>query len=167
VKLWKIKRPAGRFNFEVQPLIEDSYGVWLYARRGSGWEAPHASGELPFDALALVSLERCWVAWWVDDPQDRRLEIDVCLAPKSEIDGWSFVDLELDVVRHENGTVEILDRDEFDTACQEGWISPTDAQNANTVTDTVVKKVRRGEEPLGEEGWRRLDGLRNSSLELP
>jgi Protein of unknown function (DUF402) len=156
MKLWKIKRPAGRGFFEVGPLGEDQFGVWLYAPRGSKWEAPHAVGTLPFDALALLSPERSWVAWWVDEPGDRRVEIDVCLAPQSENDGWSYVDLELDLVRHENGTTEILDRDEFDAACRNGWISLQDAEMSDATTKMMADVLRRGDEPFGEEGWRRL-----------
>lgn len=160
VKLWKIKRPAGRGFFDLHPLVEDEFGVWLHGARGSKWRAPsHATGTLAFDVLVLLSPERCWVAWWVDDPGDRRLEIDVCQAPMREDDGWSYVDLELDLVRHSDGTTEIVDRDEFDTACLDGWISEKEAEMANEVTNAMDAVLRSGEEPLGEEGWRRLGKL--------
>src|SRR5262245_18195658 len=88
LKLRKIERPAGEFTFDVQPLVEDNFGMWFYARRGSRWEAPHSIGRLPYDCVLLLSPGRFWVAVWVYDPADRRLEIVVCLASELEHDGW-------------------------------------------------------------------------------
>ncbi len=84
----------------------------------------------------------------------------MCLAPQRETDGWSYVDLELDLVRHENGITEILDRDEFEIACREGWISSGEAEMAEAVATTLEAALRRREEPLGDEGWQRLANLR-------
>src|SRR5262249_42523500 len=100
------------------------------------------------------------VASWVDDPADRRLEIDVCLAPESEIDGWSYVDLELDPVRHRNGVIEIEDYDKFEVACRNGWITSNEARVAQETAVAIEAALRTRAEPLGDEGWRRLDALR-------
>lgn len=159
MKIRKIKRPGGVFTFEFRPVTEDSFGVWLHLPRGSVWEAPHDVGTLPFDVLILLSPERCWVAWWVNDSNDKRVEIDVCLSPVREGDGWSYVDLELDPVRHENGTIEIQDRDEFDTACRQGWIAESDAHMADAVANAMGAALRNREEPFGKEGWHRLNAL--------
>jgi predicted RNA-binding protein associated with RNAse of E/G family len=96
------------------------------------------------------------VAWWVDDPTDKRLEIDVCLAPERTDDGWSYVDLELDPVRHANGVIEIQDHDEFVVACRDGWITAEDAAIADATAKTLATALQKREEPLAEEGWRRL-----------
>ena len=160
MKLHKIKRPGGIFSFDVEPLAHDEFGVWLHAPVGSAWEAPHDAGVLAFDVVLLLSPVRYWVAWWVDDPADRRLEIDVCLRPQRVHGGWSYVDLELDPVRHESGIVEIEDRDEFDLARQSGWIAARDAEVAEATAITMQAALREREEPLGDEGWRRLDALR-------
>src|SRR6185436_1570614 len=122
MRLRKLKRPAGAHVFDVRPVTDDEFGVWLYVPRGAKWEAPHDTGTCPFEALVLLNPRHAWVAWWVDDPANRRVEIDVCLRPDREDDQWSYVDLELDVIRHEDGSVEIVDQDEFNTACQDGWI---------------------------------------------
>ena len=111
LKLRKIKRPAGVGYFDVLTLTEDEFGVWLYAPAGSTWKAPHDTGKLPFDVIALVNPNNWWVAWWVDDPGGKRLEIDICLPPQREDDGELDVDLELDPIRHESGLIENQDRD--------------------------------------------------------
>lgn len=156
MKLTKIKRPAGPGHFVVEALLENEFGVWVYAPTGSDWVAPHDTGKLPFDALALIHPDRFWVTWWVDDPLDRRLEIDVCLPPQRDPDGWSYIDLELDPVRHEDGRVEILDRDEFDAACRSGWIDAADAERALAAATFMEVALRNRQEPWGDEGWRRL-----------
>jgi hypothetical protein len=161
VKLTKIKRPAGAGHFVVEALMEDEFGVWLYVPTGSAWEAPHDTGKLPFDVLTLIQPDRHWVTWWVDDPADRRLEIDVCLPPQREPEGWSYIDLELDPVRHEDGRIEILDRDEFDVACREGWIESEDAETALAAATAMELALRSRQEPWGDEGWRRLAAARD------
>lgn len=79
--------------------------------------------------------------------------MDVCLPPERTSDGWRFIDLELDPVRHEDGTVEVEDEDEFRTACEEGWISPEEASFALTMADELERLLRQCREPRGVEGW--------------
>ena len=160
MRLKKIKRPGGAGYFELEPLLEDEFGTWLHGPTGSVWKNLRDAGELPFDVVVLLHPERYFVAWWVDDPGDRRLEIDVCLCPQREHDGWSYIDLELDPVRHEDGSVEILDRDEFDVACRSGWIESEHAEIAHATALAMEVALRNREEPWGDEGWRRLDAVR-------
>ena len=89
------------------------------------------------------------------------MEIDVCLAPIRLDDGWSFVDLELDPIQHEDGVIEIADRDEFDAACRDGWIVKEDADMANEVATAMEHALRTRDEPFGAEGWHRLDRLQS------
>src|SRR5207302_8747100 len=97
-RLDKIKRPAGVFAFDMRVAITDEVGTWLYYPIGSTWRAPHDTGTMPFDALLLVTAGEPFVSWWVDDPDDPRVEIDICIPPTETDAGWSFVDLELDPV---------------------------------------------------------------------
>src|SRR5688500_8268195 len=102
MRLDKVKRPAGVFSFEVERLAEDDYGVWLFIPAGSRWVAPHDSGVLPADNLALVAPGRPLVAWWHADTwwvpgvRGPSLGVDICLAAERTEEGWSYVDLELD-----------------------------------------------------------------------
>jgi Protein of unknown function (DUF402) len=160
VKLHKIKRPAGDFCFTVELVGEDRFGTWLCGRTGAPWTAPHDTGTLPFDALALVNPQQHWVGWWVDDPDDRRLEIDVCLPPERVADGWRFVDLELDPVRHERGgDIEIEDWDELADARRDGWMTPADAAIAEQTATAMEAALRERRAPFDDEGWRRLAAL--------
>jgi hypothetical protein len=156
VRLDKLKRPGGVFSFEFRPLGEDTCGVWLFAPVGSSWTAPHDQGTLPFDVMTLITPGRCFVTWWVDDANDPRIEIDICLPPEKKGQAWAYVDLELDVFRHEPDAVEVKDREEFDVACGSGWITARDAEIAKTTMTEMRTALERRVEPWGDDGWRRL-----------
>jgi hypothetical protein len=160
VRLHKIKRPAGVHRFDVLLIGTDEFGTWLFAPRGAGWQAPHASGRLGFDVLVLLASGRPYVAWWCADPDGRRLEIDICLPPEPAADGWTFVDLELDVFRHEDTAwTEIVDQDEFDVACRAGLIDQEAAHLALATANELHAHLRGQVEPFGHAGWRKLTAL--------
>ena len=149
------------FSFSVEQVDEDAHGVWLSALRGSRWTAPHDTGNLPFDVLILIGEARNWVVWWVDDSYDKRVEVDICLPPSRTSEGWGFVDLELDPMRHESsGLIVVHDRDDFDEACRQGWITRADAEVADATARTMADALRVRRPPFGEEGWTRLSAPR-------
>jgi hypothetical protein len=159
--LYKVKRPGGVYTFvDLRLVAADDHGIWLFGATGTRWHAPHDAGALPFDALVLVDPAAWWVTFWVDDTNDRRVEIDICLPPERCADGWSYVDLELDPVRHANGDVEVQDRDEFAAACANGYVTPADADAAIHAAARMERALREAREPWGETGWQRLAAAR-------
>lgn len=94
VRLHKFKRPGGAFWFDLDLLLQDADGTWLRGSVGSPWGAPHDRGKLSVPVVVLLAVSRPWVAWWVGDPADRRLDIDVCLPPEKTESGWRYTDLE-------------------------------------------------------------------------
>ncbi|MGI5151487.1 DUF402 domain-containing protein [Plantactinospora sp. CA-294935] len=154
VRLSKVKRPGGVFWFDLQLVLRDRDGTWLRGVAGSPWGAPHDSGVLSLPVVVLLAAGRPWVAWWVDDPADRRLEIDVCLPPEVTEAGWRYVDLELDPVLHERDSrVEIEDWDEYEQACRDGWMSADEAKVAQSTAEDRAGALRRRDEPWQERGW--------------
>ena len=165
VRIDKVKRPGGVFEFDMEVVDEDHDGIWLGYTEGSNWRAPHDTGTMPFDAIVLIRPGEPHVTWWVDDPADRRVEVDVCLPPVETRDGWSFIDLELDPIRHElNGVVEIDDDDEFQDACDRGWISAAEARLATATAHALAAALIDRKEPWGETGWLRLGQLRAGEI---
>ena len=160
VRLDKLKRPSGVFSFEFRPFEHDTHGVWLFAPVGSSWTAPHDEGTLPVDVMTLITPGRFFVTWWVDDANDPRIEIDICLPPEKEEHAWTYVDLELDIFRHEPDVVEVKDREDFEAACRSGWITARDAEIAKTTTVEMGEALERRVEPWGDDGWRRLADAR-------
>lgn len=57
-------------------------------------------------------------------------------------------------------TIEIQDRDEFDVACQMGWMTPDDAEIASTTASALEHVLRQRTSPLGDEGWHKQDALK-------
>lgn len=159
IRLDKIKVPGGRCSFELTYLVEDDYGVWLYGRPGARWEMPDRSGHLDHAVMSLIQPGQAFLSWWIDDPDDRHLSIDVCLPPEETELGWRYVDLELDPVRHSDGLVEIEDVDEFDAAYRAGWISIEHAQLAQQTSLVMARRLEAGVEPWGQFGWQRLGEL--------
>ncbi|MGC4893022.1 DUF402 domain-containing protein [Micromonospora sp. DT31] len=157
VRLTKVKRPGGIFWYDLEPVRQDADGAWLRGLPGSPWGGPHDSGTLPVPVVVLLATGRPWVAWWVGDPADRRLEIDVCLPPEQTGAGWRYVDLELDPVLHERDSrVEIEDWDEYEQACRDGWMGADDAGLARSTAEDRAEALRRRDEPWQARGWQLL-----------
>ena len=156
-RLHRIKRPAGLYTFEVEQLCEDRDGTWLYGRIGSRWNTLHEIGEMPVAIAILLATDRPWAVWWIDDPVDRRIEIDVCLPPERVDNGWVYVDLDLEVTRHEpDQLVEIEDWDEHERAVAAGWMSFDEALLARATAEAMTDTLRRDEEPWLARGWQLL-----------
>ena len=154
IRLHKIKRPGGRYWFDLDQFRQDDDGTWLRGPIGSPWGAPHDSGELPVPVVLLLAEGRPWVAWWVDDPADRRLEIDICLPPERIEGGWRYVDLELDPIRHEHDSrVEIEDWDEYEESLAAGWMSAADGELARTTAEDLAERLRTGAGDWQRRGW--------------
>lgn len=157
MKLVKIKRPGGTYGYVVRQCADDEFGTWLFGARGSPWSAPHDKGVLPVDVVVLVADARPFVAWWVDDLDDPRIEVDVCLPPTRSETGWTYVDLELDPVRHENGyRVDIEDWDEYHQSMASGQMSPEEAELAARTALDLSTQLRDQDSAWIEAGWQRL-----------
>ena len=159
-RLVKVKRPGGPFWYDLEVSTEDAHGSWLYGPVGSRWGAPHDEGHLSVPALVLLHPDRAWVVWWVADPSDRRIEIDVCLPPERTGEGWRYVDLELDPVRHEQSSrTEIEDEDEYARSVRQGWMSPDEATLARRAADDGDRMLRQRDQSWSARGWHLLDAL--------
>jgi predicted RNA-binding protein associated with RNAse of E/G family len=62
-------------------------------------------------------------------------------------DSWRTTDLCLDVWAGADGTVEILDEDEFAEAVEQGWIDTPTAEAARAQADALAAEARQGSWP--------------------
>jgi hypothetical protein len=134
----------------------DQWGTWLHVPHGSPWRAPDDAGLVVADRVVLMDPRHAWVPWWIEDPDERRLEIDVCLPPVSLGEDWSFVDLELCVRGDEFGFVGRAGDDDIRAAGDDGRISPEEAELALAAAHQLEVALQRGQEPFGAMGWSRL-----------
>ncbi|MBR8639666.1 DUF402 domain-containing protein [Streptomyces tuirus] len=81
---------------------------------------------VPSDGVQLLPDSGWWAAWWWRT--DRWISVDICTPPALDGSGWSYVDLELDLARLADGTVLLVDEDEFEQTVVECRIPRTSSR---------------------------------------
>lgn len=97
-------------------LGEDHLGTWLGAPLGTtiqrGSEPP-MSWNRPF--IQLIQPNRPWIPIWNLDPDRTAIYVDITTVPvRPAPDRYETIDLDLDVVQLVDGSIQILDEDEFE-----------------------------------------------------
>ena len=145
----------GHWRFTLEPLGSDRFGWWLGGRTGillqRGRENPVVQ---PHDFVMLVPVDQCWTAFWNAEGRTSPFElyVDVTTLPEVTPDAVSAVDLDLDVVRHRDGRVEVLDEDEFATH-QVRLRYPRDViDRARATADSLVEAISERVPPFDETG---------------
>jgi hypothetical protein len=148
---WGGKR---HWRYETEPVGTDRYGLWLGGRAGirlqRGFEDPVIQ---PHDFVVLVPAHGCWIANWnAPDEAEISVYVDVTTEPRLEADVVHAVDLDLDVVRLRDGTVRVLDEDEFaEHQVRYGYPAEIVAL-ARRTTDDLVARITAGTEPFATVG---------------
>jgi protein associated with RNAse G/E len=97
-------------------LGEDSYGTWLAAAGSTmvhrGEEPPRQLGHA---FVGLVPHDAWWLVEFYWDHPWHTVYVNIGTPPTWHGDTVTQIDLDLDVVRKIDGTVEVLDEDEFAT----------------------------------------------------
>jgi hypothetical protein len=142
------------WNFSAEPLGSDRYGWWYGCPAGipmrRGLEAPIV---VNYAFIVLAPASGAWVASW-NGPENRETEVyvDVTTAPVRTDDAIEAVDLDLDVVRLRDGSVRLLDEDEFEEH-QRLYRYPADViAQARATADDLMAMVAARREPFGEVG---------------
>jgi predicted RNA-binding protein associated with RNAse of E/G family len=102
------------WHFRLDFLGEDEHGIWLASRPGTLLQRGHEPPKAELDGFALlVPRTGSWIAAWhvEDDPE---IYVDVTTTPRRSDAEVTAVDLDLDVIRRRDGSVALLDEDEFD-----------------------------------------------------
>ncbi|MGI8794770.1 MAG: DUF402 domain-containing protein [Acidimicrobiales bacterium] len=136
-------------------LGEDDHGLWLELRVG----APVYRGdELLFrgtsGGLMLVPPADGWLAWFPEFG-DFELYVDIVSGTTRTESSVTMVDLDLDVIRRRDGTVELLDVDEFERHQVELSYPTPLIEHAERVAQHVLEAVRAGAEPFAGSAARK------------
>ncbi len=103
------------WNQEATWLGEDEHGMWLGAPPNSesrrGYEPPVVHRQAH---VLLFPRDAWWTAAFNDEPRRTEIYCDVTTVPVWRDDEVTMIDLDLDVLRRRDGTVELHDEDEFD-----------------------------------------------------
>jgi uncharacterized protein len=150
---------GAHWAFDMRRLGEDEYGTWLWApagtelRRGSERTVTTGAG-----FIKLITPGRWWTAVWNDrgGGSDGTIDVyvDVITPAVWEEHTIRMVDLDLDVVRRLDGSVEIADQDEFDEHRIALGYPEAVVAMARTVTARLAIDVEQRVEPFGAVGDR-------------
>ncbi|MCP3857134.1 MAG: DUF402 domain-containing protein [Actinomycetia bacterium] len=101
-------------------LGEDNHGTWLGGQQGATLQRGHEPPiEAPVDFVQLIAPNVMWTAIFNSDGGKYAIYVDVTTRPQWVTrDRVELIDLDLDVVLHNNGSTELLDEDEFDHHAQ-------------------------------------------------
>ncbi len=145
------------WQFEAQRLGEDDHGVWLYApphtiaQRGHEPPRPIETG-----FVIAVPQDEHWIAEFYRDHPWHSVYVNIGTPPQWAGDRVTQVDLDLDVVRRIDGSVEVLDEDEF-LDHQVRYEYPQDLIDATrAATDRAVELLLERIEPFGDAAHRWL-----------
>ena len=143
-------------------LGEDELGIWLGAPPGTviqrGVEDP-IEWKHPF--VQLVQPSKPWIPIWNVEPKTTEIYVDITTVPsRPSDDRWEAIDIDLDVVRLVDGSVEILDEDEFEdhriSFAYPDWL--VDQARATTAAVALAIESRRPPFDGSHLPWfRRLD----------
>jgi len=135
-------------------LGDDDFGTWLYIPRGTWWvRGDGARVAVPANSIQLVIPDVAWTPTFYDltgvaDEVRYTLYVDMITGCRWTGSTATMVDLDLDVVRHRDGTVELLDEDEF-VEHQVLYGYPAEiVELAAAASQSVLDAVRHNEPPF-------------------
>jgi protein associated with RNAse G/E len=150
------------WGFETCYLGEDRFGDWMGVPRGARrWKGERDVHPTREDAVFCAPREGWWHLHYNGSTTQFSHFVDI-VTPPHWVSGnrYEMIDLDLDVVVRQDGTVEVEDEDEFATH-QVQYAYPIEMiEGAEAETVRVVEMLRRREEPFFETaaGW--LEKLR-------
>ena len=145
------------WHFNTVLVDRDRHGTWLLVEPGSEYrrgEEPPRRDEHGF--VLLIPVDGWWTAYFnavAREAHGHLVYIDINTAARWDEDTVHLVDLDLDVTLAPDGSVRLLDEDEFE-AHQTVYGYPQDLIDRTRATATeVFNAVSRREEPFGSAGF--------------
>lgn len=147
---------------ELRWLGADQYGTWLAAAAGAVIRKPGAQVISKDDRVALVPHRGGFVATFHLPGAWVALYIDMATQPLWHGDRVTAVDFDLDVVRRWDGSIEVLDEDEFAEHQVRYNYPPEIIELAERSRDDIVAALRKGAEPFDSVGATWLAQVRST-----
>jgi protein associated with RNAse G/E len=144
------------WQFDAHMIGKDKHGTWLHVpsdtivKRGTGPSRPLGIG-----FVGLVPNDRWWVVEFYTSHPWHAVYVNIGTPPVWDGERVHQVDLDLDVVRKVDGSIVVLDEDEF-AEHQARYSYPVDLINgARTAATEAVGHLQRREEPFGSasDAW--------------
>lgn len=145
---------------DLQLLGTDEHGTWLGAPTGTAVQrADEAAVILDRPFVQLIAPDRWWTLI-VNQGGKYPIYVDITTPPTwSGDDRVELVDLDLDVIRRADGSVEVLDEEEFVEHAASLAYPDRMVAAARATTAEVVLAITQGREPFGDAGRDWLERL--------
>ena len=138
------------WQYEVVLLGEDEYGIWLHAPSDTiAKQGDEPSRPLGAGFVGLVPRDEWWIVEFYTDHPWHSVYVNIGTPSVWDGDRVTQIDLDLDVVRKTDGTIEVLDEDEFADHQLQYFYPPHIIAAARAATDDAVETVGRRGEPFG------------------
>ena len=158
MRKWPDRR---HWQFTGLPLGEDAYGTWLLTPEGNvaqrGSEPPIT---LATGFVGLVPPNAWWVAEFYWNHPSYEVYVNITTPVDWDGDRLTSIDLDLDVIRRLDGTVEILDEDEFLTHSVRYEYPPALVGSARRAAERAREALLRDDEPFGRAPSKWLESAR-------
>lgn len=137
------------YQYEVRMLGRDRYGTWVHAPAGTVVRrGDDASFRWEAGGIGLIPEDEWWIAEFFTDHPVITLYVNIGTPPEWEGSRLTQIDLDLDVVRRLDGSVEIIDEDEFeDHRVRLGYPAEL-IRGARDAADRAARLVRAEVEPF-------------------
>jgi len=145
------------WHFEMEELGTDRHGRWFSgppgttAKRGDEDHVVEVGG-----FVMLVPAEGDWIANW-NHAGDVAVYVDITDTPVVREGIIRAVDLDLDVIARRDGTVEVVDRDEFEAHSVSMAYPPDVIARAEVAAAGVEGLMRGAQAPFDDTGPSWLD----------
>jgi protein associated with RNAse G/E len=140
------------WQFTMQRLGEDEHGLWLWSPPGTDMQRGDESVQRARSVnVKLIPENKWWTAIW---SYQRRIDlyVDIITPPTWQGATVTMVDLDLDVMRLTDGTVEVVDEDEFLQHQAEMAYPPRLVDTARATAAKIALAVDSRHEPFGDVG---------------
>ncbi len=140
------------WQFAMRRLGEDEHGLWLWSPPGSDMQRGHEPMRKSEAVnLKLIPDSKWWTAIWTWQ-HEIGLYIDIITPPTWNGSTVTMVDIDLDVMRREDGRVEIADEDEFEQHQIDMDYPPRLIDTARATAARLALAAEARHEPFGVVG---------------
>jgi uncharacterized protein len=148
---------ARHWHFAVNELGVDEHGTWFSGPPGGLSQRGEEPPIVEVDGFVILVPNgpsvaiNDWVAFWNLWDEDA-IYVDVTDTPRYDGRVVSATDLDLDVIARRDGTVEIVDVDEFDERRVALGYPPEVVDKALLTADWLLGRIRDGAPPFDATG---------------
>ena len=140
------------WGFEAHWLGEDEWGDWIGVPKGSSrWKGAHRVRPTRTDAVFCAPRDQWWHLHYNGPTTEFSHFVDIVTPPAwVSPNRYEMIDLDLDVLMSQNGTVEVEDEDEFELHQVRYAYSNEMIRRAREETRRIVVELEKRQEPFGE-----------------